>query len=408
MRGGSRRRAAAVSLLLIGALLLSACNGGSDEPERAEAPDTTVPRSIVKLGVVAPLSGPFAVLGQGIRNAVDLAVDQANEEQRIPGWEIELVAEDDAGSADTGAQKATSLAADPAIVGVVGAVNESVTARVQPILAEASIATVSPASAGVGLTRKDDRTRPFPSYFSLAAPTEAQGPFGADFATDDLNVKNVVTIHDGKLYGSALVQSFTAELALNGASVSAAEVVNPTATDFGPLLDRIRPLNPDLIFYGGEHPQGQALTVQAKAGGIRAPIMGGDGLFDEAYITSAKAAAEGDLAVAVGATNELDGSGPFLEAYEAADYPEPASAYGAHAYDAANVLIDALTRVLSDRTKLEAEVRSEVVAAVQDTSVEGVTGQISFDPFGETTAKVLSVYRVTNGAWAAVKTDEAA
>lgn len=402
----SRRRAMAVSLLLIAALLLGACSG-DDEPE-AQAPETTVPRSVVKIGVVAPLTGSFAVLGQGIRNAVDLAVDQANEERRIPGWDIELVAEDDAGSADTGAQKAASLVADAAVVGVVGPLNESVTARVQPILAEASIATVSPASAGIGLTRTDGRTRPFPTYFSVAAPTEAQGPFGADFATDDLNVKNVVTIHDGKLYGSALVQAFTAELTANGASISAAEVVNPAATDFGALLDRIRPLNPDLIFYGGEFPQGQALTVAAKAGGIRAPIMGGDGLFDEAYIASAQTAAEGDLAVAVGATDELDGSGPFLAAYEAAAYPEPASAYGAYAYDAANVLIDALARVLSDRTDLEAEVRSEVVAAVQDSSVEGVTGQISFDAFGETTAKVLSIYRVTNGAWTPVKTDEAA
>jgi branched-chain amino acid transport system substrate-binding protein len=398
-------------LLVIAAILFSAC--GSDAEEEPEATDETsesADNNIVKIGVIAPLSGSLSALGQGIKNSVDLAIKQANEEEKVPGWTIELAAEDDTAKADVGAQVATKLASDSAVAGVIGTLNSSVATQVQPILDRENIVMVSPANTAVDLTRGTDAASPkrqFESYFRVSTTDDVQGPFAANYATEDLNAKNVVTIHDKKAYGQGLVAAFTKQFTENGGKVISAETINPGDQDFSAVLTKIKPLNADLIYYGGEYPEASLLSNQAKAQGITAPLMGGDGIYDGTYIANAKEAAEGDLCTSVGApTDDLESAADFVEAYNDEGYADPYSAYGAYAYDAANVIIEALATVLDGEDELTPELREEIIAAVGETDMDGVTGKVTFDEFGDTTTKVLTVYKVTDQAWTAVKTDE--
>ena len=117
--------------------------------------------------------------------------------------------------------------------------------------------------------------------------------------------------------------------------------------------------------------------------------------------------AEGDLCTSVGApTDDLESAAAFVEAYKAANYQDSYSAYGAYSYDAANVIINAMAKVLDGKTELTPELRKAIVAEVQKTNFDGVTGKVAFDEFGDTTTRVLTVYKVTNQQWTAVKTDE--
>lgn len=401
------------AVLAVLALLFAAC--GSDREEQpagqgegggggAQATKT------VKIGVVAPLSGSLSALGLGIKNSVDLAIRQANEQNKIEGWKIELAAEDDTAKAEVGAQVATKLASDPGVAGVVGTLNSSVAGPVQPILAKENIVMVSPANTGIELTQGTDannKKRQYPSYFRVATTDAIQGPFAANYATKDLNAKNVVTIHDKKTYGQGLVAEFTKQLTKNGGRVVAAETVNPGDKDFSAVLTKIKPLNPDLIYYGGEYPEAALLTSQAEAAGIGAPVMGGDGIFDKEYINTGKTAAESDLCTSVGApTEDLQSAADFVEAYNAAKYPEAFSAYGAYSFDAANVIIEAMAKVLPGKLAITPEIRKQIVDEVGKTDIEGATGQVAFDEFGDTTTKVLTVYKVTGGEWKPVKTEE--
>ena len=84
--------------------------------------------------MIAPLSGDLSALGIGIKNSVDLAIKQANEKQTIPGWTLELDAQDDQATPDVGKNAATKLAGDDEVVGVVGTLNSSVSQSVQPVL----------------------------------------------------------------------------------------------------------------------------------------------------------------------------------------------------------------------------------------------------------------------------------
>jgi branched-chain amino acid transport system substrate-binding protein len=61
--------------------------------------------------------------------------------------------------------------------------------------------------------------------------------------------------------------------------------------------------------------------------------------------------------------------------------------------------------VLPGKTKIDASVRQAIVAKVQTTTIDGATGKVAFDEFGDTTTKILTVYKVAAGAWKPEKTD---
>lgn len=397
-----------LALVAIGSLLLAGC--GSDDDEESGGGGDSDATLTVKIGLVAPLSGSLSALGLGMKNAVDLAVNQANEEEKVKDWKIVFDPQDDTAKADVGAQVATKLASDSQVAAVIGTLNSSVALQVQPILSRANIAMVSPANTGISLTMGDDtaaKKRPYNNYFRVCTNDAVQGPFAADYASKTLGAKTAVLIHDKKAYGQGLTLEFKKQFEKNGGKVLGTETINPGDQDFSAVVSKIKPLNAAVVYYGGEYPEAAPLSNQLKQGGVKAPLMGGDGIFDATYIQNAGASANGDLATSVGAPPEkLDSAKAFIEDYTAAKYSEPYSAYGPQAYDAANVIIEALAEVLEDKDTIDDATRLEIIEAIQDTDLSGVTGDVSFDEFGDTTTRLLTVYKVEGGAWKDVESGE--
>ncbi len=396
--------------MLLPLLLAAACGGGDEEETGGGASGQGT--KVVKIGVIAPLSGDLTATGTGIRNSVELAIRQANEKNKVPGWRVELAAEDDAAKPDVGAQAAAKLASDSAVVGVVGTYNSSVALQVAPVLGRANVVQISPANTNDTLTRgenfKTSPTRPYKNYFRTATLDSLQGGFAADYASKDLNMKNVAIIHDKKAYGQGLAESFRAQFEKNGGKVVATETINPGDKDFSAVLSKIKPLNPDLIFYGGEYPEGSLISNQAKGPqAMKAPIMGGDGIVDATYGKTAGAAANGDYGTSVGAPpDRLDSAKQFLADYQAAGFRDPYSAYGALAYDAANAIISTLATALDGATAVDDSVRRKVVEAVGKVNFGGASGTVAFDSFGDTVTKTLTMYKVEGGEFKPIKTGE--
>ena len=394
--------------ILAATVILSAC--GSNKSETQKGADGNGSGKIVKIGIVAPLSGALTALGVGIRNGADLAVKQANEAKKIKGWKIVLAPEDDTATPDVGAAAATKLSDDKAVMAVIGTLNSSVAEKVAPILNNQHVVMVSPSNTNPSLTQGTDpnkKARPFEYYFRVATTDAIQGPFAANFAYNTAGKRNVVVIHDKKTYGQGLALQFKAQFEKDGGKVPTVETVEPDDKDFSAVLSRVKRFNPDMIYFGGEYPAASLLTSQADQQGLKVPLMGGDGIFDKTYIDVAKQAGEGDFATSVGApTEQLPTAKAFVDAYAAAKYPDPYSAYGAYAYDAANVIIEGLSKALPDQGKIDDALRAKFRQAVQDGSIDGVTGKVSFDQFGDTTTRILTVYKVDGGAWKPQKTEE--
>jgi branched-chain amino acid transport system substrate-binding protein len=403
LKGKLLRAVTVLSVLLLLAAGCSREEGGGDEAAGTKT---------VKIGVIAPLTGPLSELGLGIKNSVDLAVKQANEKKTIPGYNVVMAAEDDTADPATGANAANKLASDADIAGVVGTLNSSVAQSVAPVLAKANITQISPANTADEVTRGPDfKTSPkriWTTYHRVATLDSLQGPFAADYALNEASYKTAVVIHDKKTYGQGLARAFTERFTSNGGKVSFTETVNENDRDFGAVVTKVIGAKPDMVFYGGEYPAAGPLAAQLKDRGFDGPLMGGDGVYSSDFFKGAGDKADGTLVTSIGApVAKLDTAKQFVTDYQAAGYKESYGAYGGQSYDAANILIQSLAKVLPNADGVSAA-RPELVKAVNSTSgFKGATGEHSFDEFGDTSNKALTVYKAEGSKWTDVYSAEA-
>ncbi|TCO51694.1 branched-chain amino acid transport system substrate-binding protein [Kribbella antiqua] len=393
--------------LIVASLALTACGSRSGDDSGGSSGGST---KTAKIGVIAPLSGDLSALGLGIQHSVELAVKQANDSNAIPGWKLEVVPKDDEAKTEPGKNAATALAGDKDVIGVVGTLNTSVSQQVQPVLAPKNIVQVSPANTGPGLTQgakwQTEPKRPYATYFRTCTTDAVQGPFAARYLYETAKITKVATIHDKKAYGQGLVGTFTEEFKKLGGQVVAQQTINPDDSNYQAVISAIKPAAPQAVYYGGEYPNAGPLSQQMKAGGLNIPLMGGDGIFDPKYISLAGKTANGDLATSVGApVDTLASAKKFIADYNAAGYKDPYAAYGGYSYDAANAIINALKVSLKDASDVESA-RKATVDALQQVSFDGVTGKVAFDQYGDTTSRVLTVYKVDGGKWATVLSKE--
>ena len=406
------RRTVVTAAILAGALALTACGtnreegGGAAAAPGGEACDTS--KGTLVIGSVAPLSGDLSALGLGMRNAADLAIDQANAACTVPGYSLVLQAEDDQALPQIASQAASRLASDANVVGVIGTLNSSTAQTVQPILSERDIAMISPANTNPSLTRGENfaqtPARQFENYFRVATTDDLQGPFAAQYLVETAGITSIAVIDDGKTYGAGLADAFAAAAEAAGATITSRERVGEQDQDFSGVITAIRGANPGAVYYGGEYPVAGPLSGQLGAAGLNIPLMGGDAIINAEYVPLG--GRPGDLGTSVGAPpDELPSAQQFITDYEAANYTEDFETYGPLTYDATRILIDALAAALAGGDWAD-DTRPAVVQAVQATEYDGASGPVTFDEYGDTSNKTLTVYQVEGETFVPVQTGE--
>ncbi|WP_405953100.1 branched-chain amino acid ABC transporter substrate-binding protein [Streptomyces prunicolor] len=394
------------SVLTTGALTLTAC-GSRDSGSKSDSGSTTL-----TIGVDAPLSGENSTTGLGIQYGVQIAVDDANKNNWVPGVKFKVKALDDKAQPATGQSNATAFTGDSNVVGAVGPLNSGVALSMQKVFASANMVEISPSNTDPSLTQGKNwattKTRPYKTYFRTATTDALQGGFAADYAFNGLKKKKAFVVDDKQTYGAGLAGIFNSGFKKLGGTIAGTDHVNTGDTDFSSLVTKIKNSGADLLYYGGQYDESEKITKQLKAAGVKIPLFGGDGMYATTYIQTAGKAAEGDLATSVGVpVDTLPAAKAFVETYKAKGYKGDYGAYGGYSYDAASAIIKAVKAVKdANGGKLpdSNDLRSKVVDAVQKSDFEGITGKVTFDQYGDTGNKQLTVYQVTNGAWKAVKT----
>ncbi|WP_250401473.1 branched-chain amino acid ABC transporter substrate-binding protein [Streptomyces cellostaticus] len=390
------------SVLTTGALTLTACGSRNDDSKGSDSGNVTV-----TIGVDAPLTGQNSATGLGIQYGAQIAVDDANKNKTVPGVTFKIKALDDKAIPATGQQNASQLVAEKDVLGVVGPLNSGVATQMQQTLASANLVEISPSNTAPELTQgknwQTDKSRPFKSYFRTATTDALQGAFAADYAYNGLKKKKAFVVDDKQTYGAGLSKIFKAQFAKQGGKIVGTDHVNTGDRDFSTLATKIKNSGADILYYGGQYDESQVLTKQLKDAGAKIPLFGGDGMFTPTYIKTAGKAAEGDLVTSIGVpVDTLPAAQDFVAAYKAKKYPGDYGTYGSYAYDATTAIIKAVGEVVKDG-KVPSDARQQVVDAVQKTSFDGISGKISFDEYGDTTNKQLTVYQVTKGEWKSVK-----
>ncbi|MEU6273549.1 branched-chain amino acid ABC transporter substrate-binding protein [Streptomyces populi] len=391
------------AVLTTGALTLTACGSRDDSGDSKDSGKKTE----IIIGVDAPLTGQNSATGLGIQGGVQIAVDDANKNNTVPGVTFKVKALDDKAIPASGQANATQFVQDDKVLGVVGPLNSGVATQMQQVFATAGLVEISPSNTAPELTQgknwQTSKSRPFKTYFRTATTDALQGGFAADYAYNTLKKRKVYVVDDKQTYGAGLAKLFKAGFTKAGGKLAGEDHVNTGDTDFNALVTKIKNSKADLVYYGGQYDESEKLTKQLKDGGVKVPLFGGDGMFSDTYIQTAGKASDGDLVTSVGQpVDSLASAADFIKKYKASGLKGDYGTYGGYSYDAATAIIKAIGNVVKDG-KIPDGARAKIVDEVQKTKFDGIAGPVSFDEYGDTTNKQLTVYQVVDGKWKAVK-----
>ena len=340
--------------------------------------------NVIRIGCAAPLTGDQAQLGIDVCRGVELAVDEANAAGGGPGgtrFEASLM--DDQHNPAQAVNVAKKFAVDRSLAAVVGHFNSSCTKPASAVYHEARIPQITAASTNPELSRQG-----FDTFFRIAATDDVQGPKGADFAAHSLGAKRIFVIDDKTTYGKGLAGEFEKQARKLGLEVAGHEGITQGDKDFTPLLTKIKPLAPDLIYFGGIYPEGALLLRQARSLSIESVFMGGDGLATPVFIELATPEiAKGAYATMVGGDmKKVPAAAGFVKNF-AARYGEVGQ-WSAYGYDAANILIEAVRKAGTGE-------REAVLKALRAIPVfRGVTGEVAFDEKGDNRNQFIGIFKV--------------
>ena len=363
--------------LATSALLLTACGKGGDKSATAAADGVEV-----KIGHVAPLTGPIAHLGKDNENGARLALEEINKAGlTIDGKKVvlTLVPEDDAEDPKTATQVAQKLV-DAKVVGVVGHLNSGTSIPASRIYSDAGITQVSPSATNPDYTKQG-----FKTTYRLVATDAQQGPALANYVANNLKAKTVAIIDDSTQYGKGLADEFEKTVKAAGVKVVTREASNNKATDFKAILTKIKGSKPDVIMYGGMDATGGPLTKQAAELGIKAKVVGGDGMCTEKLAELAGEAVVNVTCSEAGmALSKMAQGADFQKRYKER-FNSDVQIYAPFTYDAVYVLVDSMKRSNSTDP-------AKILAAMPDTKMQGLIGNIAFDNKGDMKEGVITLY----------------
>lgn len=384
------------ALTLATAFAMTAC-GQKEEPKPAAPAAAPVPAAkpevTVKLGHVAPMTGPQAHLGKDNENGALLAVEELNAKGlEIGGAKIkfELLGEDDQADPKQGTIVAQKLI-DAKVNGVIGHLNSGTTIPASKLYSDAGIPQISGSATNPKYTQQG-----FKTAFRVMANDVQQGKVLGEFAVKQA-VKTVAIVDDRTAYGQGLADEFRKAAEASGIKVVATEYTNDKATDFKAILTKIKSTKPDLVFYGGMDAQGGPMVKQMKELGIKAKFLGGDGVCTPEFMKLGGEATEGNYCSLPGMPLEKLAKGPEFKDKFAKKFNAEIQLYAPYVYDAVMVMADAMQRAGSVEP-------AKYLPEVGKTKYDGLTALIEFDEFGDLKSGAISVYQYKGGKLEYVET----
>ena len=359
------------------ALVLLGCGKSGDKAATVPADGMEV-----KIGHVAPLTGPIAHLGKDNENGARLAIEEINKSGlTIDGKKVilTLVPEDDAEDPKTATQVAQKLV-DAKVVGVVGHLNSGTSIPASKIYSDAGITQVSPSATNPDYTKQG-----FKTTYRLVATDAQQGPALANYVINTLKARTVAIIDDSTQYGKGLADEFEKTIKAAGVKVVTREASNNKATDFKAILTKVKGSKPDVIMYGGMDATGGPLTKQAAELGIKAKVVGGDGMCTEKLAELAGEAVINVTCSEAGmALSKMAQGADFQKRYKER-FNSEVQIYAPFTYDAVYVIVDSMKRANSADP-------AKILAVMPDTKMNGLVGNIAFDNKGDMKEGVITLY----------------
>ncbi|WP_158597860.1 branched-chain amino acid ABC transporter substrate-binding protein [Noviherbaspirillum saxi] len=340
----------------------------------------------VKIGVVAPMSGPLAQYGKDIANGAQVAVDELNSDYfsiRGKRARFELVVEDDKASPDEGKLAAQKLI-DSGVVAVFGHFNSGVSIAAAPLYAGAGIPQLS-ASTNPKYTRMGLKTA-----FRITADDIQQGATLARLIGEKLKAKSLYIVDDRTTFGLGIADEV--ERMVKSATLKASrDNVDPKSADYAALVKKITDAQADTVFFGGDEAAGVPLLKALRAAGSTARFVGADAMCDASTLKAAGGTANSNYYCTIAGVppSWLSSGIAFTDIYKS-KYGAP-GAYSTLSYDGIHILAQAMQQAGSIDPK-------EYLPTLAKGSFSGkIQGSIEFDEKGDIKDGTVVIYQSIGG-----------
>lgn len=349
-------------------------------PAAAQAP--------LRIGLSAPLTGPDAAFGQGLRQGAEQAVADLN---RAAGGRPRflLVPADDGGEAKQAMAVARKFSADGVRL-VVGPFESGAVAAATPVYEDAGAVMMTPGAAYTPLTG-----RGFWNLFRLPPSDAQQGRAAGAYLAKAFAGRRVGILNDRSTFGRGLADAAAARLKEAGAPEVLFDGFARGTRDLSDLAARLKAARLDAVYFGGLAPEAATLLRAMREAGLAAILVASDGILDPGFASAAGAAGEGTVMTLTPDPPRLPdprGGRPPARSPEA-------ESVAADAYAAVELLVQAAERAHAADPKTGRIADGRKVAEVLrgDHPARTVLGPVGFDARGDRTGDVvtLRVWRLT-------------
>ena len=352
----AKRIFAPLFLVVVLALIAGCAPVAPAAPAPAAGAPTNAPAAqqsgTIKIGLEIPLTGDFAFEGNGMKQSVQLLVDQANAAGGLNGQQIQLIIEDDKGD-----PKEASLVADRMVsnkvIAVIGSYSSSATEPASATYDRAGILHITPSATASRLT-----THGYKMFFRTCFPDDRQGLFATLYMQQVLNAKNIAILHDNSTFAQGLAENTKSYAPKSNLNIVYYDAINPQDQDFTPVLTKLKAANPDVVYFTGYYAQAGLLLKQAPSVGLKTQWLMGNGANNPQIVAIAgAAAAAGAMITTEPLPQELNSpvAKQFLTDFKAKYGQDPQSIWWVEAAESYRVIAEAMKQTKSTDPKVLAD-----------------------------------------------------
>jgi len=268
-----------IALIIVVVVVIAVFSGGSKTPELTGDP--------VKIGFIGPLTGDGANIGQNVKAAVSIAVDEVNAAGGIDGRPLEVIYEDGQCTGKVATNAANKLINIDKVPVILGGTCSAETSAFAGAAEQAKVVVLSDCSSAPELTNAGD-------YIFRDYPSDIyQGGFAADYIYNTLEKTKVAVLYGKSDWGEGVKNVFVEKFTEAGGEIVAEEGYEQTDRDLRTQFTKIKAADPELVYFLGYTEASIPGIEQAREIGLDVPLFGADAWDDSKIHTDTGDAGEG-------------------------------------------------------------------------------------------------------------------
>lgn len=380
----------ALSLLLSALVVVSGC--GAKAAPTTPTPSATESKEPIKIGFLGAKTGDVAIYGLNTLKGLNMAIAELNKDG-VLGRQVQLVEEDNAGQKDQAINITNKLISQDKVVAIIGDPTTGITRVAGSIANTKKTVILSAGSTGTNVVEIGPYVFRDTLLDTIAAPATMK------YVIQEKGWKNVALITSkNNDYSVSLSKIFTSAIVDAGGKVVIEEFIQDKDTDFSGQITKIKATNPDVIVFSGYYTEGALIMKKAREVGIKAVMVGGDGLQGDDLMKIGGAAVEGSISYAGFSPEQpTPNTEKFINAFKAKYNNDLPDLFAAQGYDALMLV----AKAIKDAKSAEPEKFKDTLATTKN--YDGVSGTITFQASREPIKSPVYLLEVKGGKFALLK-----